>query len=117
MSKVYWSIAFLLAVGLSTIATPATADAICEDGSYSSADGQGACSHHGGVDEWLDGRGDPDTSADDVAPQRFRSEDSNSPDRSGRGSGGSTDNSDMWLLAGGAAVLWGGYSLGKKAKS
>lgn len=25
----------------------------CNDGTYSSATGQGACSHHGGVKEWL----------------------------------------------------------------
>ncbi|MBH1979946.1 DUF3761 domain-containing protein [Candidatus Saccharibacteria bacterium] len=27
--------------------------AICDDGSYSYATGRGACSHHGGVSEWL----------------------------------------------------------------
>lgn len=27
--------------------------AICNDGTTSSATGQGACSSHGGVDEWL----------------------------------------------------------------
>jgi hypothetical protein len=30
----------------------ASADAICNDGTYSEADGQGACSWHGGVDYW-----------------------------------------------------------------
>ncbi|RYF39629.1 MAG: DUF3761 domain-containing protein, partial [Cytophagaceae bacterium] len=25
----------------------------CSDGSYSGATGSGACSHHGGVSEWL----------------------------------------------------------------
>ena len=38
----------------------AGADAICRDGAYSYAEGQGACSHHGGVDEFLIvDRGDP----------------------------------------------------------
>lgn len=33
---------------------PASADAICRDGTYSYSSGSGTCSWHGGVDYWID---------------------------------------------------------------
>jgi Protein of unknown function (DUF3761) len=32
---------------------PASAAAICNDGTYSPSSGPGTCSHHGGVKRWL----------------------------------------------------------------
>lgn len=42
-----------LALFLSSYKT-ASADAICNDGTYSYSSGSGTCSHHGGVDYWID---------------------------------------------------------------
>lgn len=48
------TVAALVTVVLVAASPPqASADAICNDGTYSDADGQGACSWHDGVDEWL----------------------------------------------------------------
>ncbi len=35
-------------------ASAVKADAICQDGWYSSSEGSGTCSHHGGVSQWID---------------------------------------------------------------
>jgi hypothetical protein len=40
----------MLAIGT---ASPASAAALCYDGTYSSSSGSGTCSHHGGVYWWL----------------------------------------------------------------
>ena len=45
--------AALIAMVLLSGPHPAAADAVCMDNTHSSADGTGACSHHGGVRQWL----------------------------------------------------------------
>ena len=46
-------ISTILLVSLSSCNQGKRVGAICEDGWRSSATGQGACSHHDGVDHWL----------------------------------------------------------------
>jgi hypothetical protein len=41
--------------------------AVCADGWLSSATGQGACSHHGGVDYWTHAISEPEATVPDVA--------------------------------------------------
>jgi hypothetical protein len=99
----------LAMVAVVLLATPASGDAICGDGSYSQADGQGACSHHGGVDYWLDGRGDPDTSSDDEYVDSYSS--SGEAESSRTGSSSSSDLSWLeqnwlWLVIAAAGGWW-----------
>lgn len=46
-------VALVLASWVMFTGDPAHSDAHCWDGTYSAADGQGACSWHGGVQTWL----------------------------------------------------------------
>lgn len=57
------AVAGVVLASMVLVGTPSSADAICQDGTYSTADGQGACSWHGGVDHWLDGSGAPGNSS------------------------------------------------------
>lgn len=45
-------IGLIIAFVLFTFMTRKRTGAVCEDGWESSATGSGACSHHGGVDNW-----------------------------------------------------------------
>ena len=117
----------VIALALATMfgARAASADAICNDGTRSSADGSGACSHHGGGDYWLDGRGDPDDYETEYdhgsgyeADPWLDDDGGFVPDEgdyetqlSGRGGGGGGSSGDggihpLWFLIGGAAI-WG----------
>lgn len=51
MKKLLFALA--IAAGAISWAGPATADAVCRDGTYSYSSGQGTCSWHGGVDYWV----------------------------------------------------------------
>lgn len=46
-------IAIVALCGSPLFVSPASAAAICNDGTYSSSSGSGTCSHHGGVRQWL----------------------------------------------------------------
>ena len=43
----------LITIALLLITTQVFADAICNDGTTSTGNGSGTCSHHGGVYQWL----------------------------------------------------------------
>lgn len=60
----------VIAVSLqSATAGPASADAVCEDGSYSYSSGSGTCSWHGGVDYWVTPSHEPLPYADPASPE------------------------------------------------
>ena len=46
--------AVLLLGDVTLTSSSVKADAICQDGWYSSSEGSGTCSHHGGVSQWID---------------------------------------------------------------
>lgn len=47
----------------------ATADAVCNDGTFSSSEGSGTCSWHGGVDQWLPSHGEVGPDPLDTTPR------------------------------------------------
>ena len=52
----------VLCIGLvAGMATPSAADGVCKDGTRTAAFGQGACSHHGGVEYFLEDPSDPNS--------------------------------------------------------
>lgn len=60
LSKTFYAIllSFILFTSCKDESTSPTGDcerigAVCNDGTRSSATGSGACSHHGGVKEWI----------------------------------------------------------------
>ena len=86
----------------------AGADAICMDGTYSYAEGQGACSFHGGVQQWLlVDRGDPSTMGGPrpANPPGLLQPGSITPPSEPEPSWWSKNW--WWVVGGGAFLLWG----------
>jgi len=66
--------AVLLLGDVTLTSSSVKADAICQDGWYSSSEGSGTCSHHGGVSQWIDNS--PvisDSSLPDESPNNYLS--------------------------------------------
>lgn len=86
-------------------ALPASADARCSDGTYSDADAQGTCSHHGGVDDWL-----PECAV--TSSKRFVGcEQPRSPAQPSSGSGDGSDSGGAGLAIGAGVAMLAGVGL------